>query len=259
MKQIHTYTLIILAIMFTFNVDSKAKPDDLEFSKSIPAKNIKHSKIDIFFPFGELNISTNTNKLLSADCEFNKEMWRPKVTVKKSKNKSYFTISTPDGTNLKAQRDEDQSEWDINLNKSISYDLDISITAGESDINLTNSKVKSLGLRIGAGEIEADFSNSTLEDFSFSMGAGEATFDFSALKSHHFDGNITGAVGEVNVILPKNMGIKVKVTGLLGEVKKSGLSKNGSTYTSKNYGKTDKSFILDIVGVIGEVQLKVEE
>ena len=258
MKKTSLTILISLILIISTATNGYAQSKKIEISKTIPLKKTKVCKAEISFPFGEIGIDTKSKHLLSADFEIEKATWRPQVEVDNGEEKVHIEISTPNGKKLKNQKEEDQSEWDISLNKEVRYDLDIKMFAGEASIDLSNSHVESMDLRMGAGEIDVNLSNSTITNFEFTMGAGEASINFSGLKDKDFEGEIKGAVGEVSILLPKEIGVKVKVTGLLGEVSNSQLTKEGSTYTSDNYGKTDHVFTLDIIGVIGEVNLKVE-
>lgn len=60
------------------------------------------------------------------------------------------------------------------------------------------------------------------------------------------------------MLLPKDVGVKVKAVGGLGEINTSGLTKDGDFYVNDAFGKSDVTLFIDVKGGVGEINLKVE-
>jgi len=67
---------------------------------------------------------------------------------------------------------------------------------------------------------------------------------------------INAGIGEITIIVPENVGVKVHVTGFLGSVDTPGYNKKGKEYTNNLWGKTKYNLEFKIKGAIGTIDIK---
>jgi predicted membrane protein len=77
--------------------------------------------------------------------------------------------------------------------------------------------------------------------------------------NNDLDADFVCGFGELTLKLPENIGVKVKATGIMGNVEAPGFSKDGSTYTNDAFRKTKVTLYIDIFGGIGNVNLDLVE
>jgi hypothetical protein len=63
----------------------------------------------------------------------------------------------------------------------------------------------------------------------------------------------------MDVSLPQNIGVKVEVRGILGDIDAHGFNKNDKVFTNDAYGKTSISIELNIKAGLGAVNLFLVE
>jgi predicted membrane protein len=64
-------------------------------------------------------------------------------------------------------------------------------------------------------------------------------------------------VGSVQILLPNDVGVKVDVTGGLGQVTALNLSREGGSYVNAAYGESPVTINLAVEGGIGQVDMEV--
>jgi len=89
------------------------------------------------------------------------------------------------------------------------------------------------------------------------MGAGETTVDLTGDYARDFDATVEGGVGEATVLLPSDVGARVRAEGGLGQINAEGLQREGDSYVNDAYGESDVTLEVDIQSGIGEINLEV--
>jgi hypothetical protein len=124
--------------------------------------------------------------------------------------------------------------WDLGLATGIPIDLKINLAAGEAVIDLSGLEISALQYDMGLGKV-------TL--------ALPADGDFSA--------SVEGAIGQVVILVPQEVGLQVQVGAPLVIVQApDGYHKDGSTYTSANYASADHKIALNLGLAIGRVVIR---
>jgi hypothetical protein len=129
-----------------------------------------------------------------------------------------------------------QNRWDLLLNSRVPIDLEVSTGASKSELNLSAIDLTRLKVETGAGE---------------------GTIDLSGGWSHDLSVIIQGGVGNLTVILPREMGVRVRVETGIGNVKTAGLSKDGNDYVNEALGVSSQTLSIDIQAGIGAIDLQV--
>jgi hypothetical protein len=101
-----------------------------------------------------------------------------------------------------------------------------------------------------------DLDSLTLTGLDFEMGAGETTVDLTGDYDQDFDANIEGGVGEATVLVPSEVGVKVRAEGGLGKINAKGLKREGDSYVNDAYGDSDVALEVDVQGASGRSTLR---
>jgi hypothetical protein len=253
MKKHNTILIISLFLAFIGFAGFNLAPQ--EFRKNIDAGKAKSVKTDITFPAGKLYISPNANSLCEGLYKYRKDYWKPEISYHEDSETGYLNIDVEDNREDKSYDDSDQNEWIIAFDRNIRNEMKIDMIAGESHIDLQDCNLDRFEFEMVAGESYINLKNSSVPFFEFRAIAGEAEIDLSGKWHNDLDAEIKGGVGELTIILPSEIGIKLNISGGLGDVDAHGFDKHNKVYTNDLYGKTKSSLYLDITGGIGNVNV----
>jgi len=204
-------------------------------TRSIALGDAESVTVDLKMAAGELTIAGGADALMEADFTYDVADWKPVVDYVISGGHGKLTIHQPEGLNLGPG--SHRYEWDLRFNDDVPLDLNVALGAGKSLLDMRGLSLTRLDLEMGAGEIELDLRGEPEQDLHVS---------------------IRGGAGKAAVRLPKDVGVRVTVTGALGAVNAEGLRRDGNVYVNEAYGESDVTLYLDIEGAVGEVNLEVQ-
>lgn len=125
-------------------------------------------------------------------------------------------------------------EWELGLSAAVPIDLKVSLGAGNIDLDLTNLNLSNL---------ETD------------MGVGKTSITLP--KSGRFRGKIEGAIGQIEIIVPRGAALRVKAdTGLATANVPQDFVKNGDFYSSPAYNTATSRIDLDASQAIGNILIR---
>jgi hypothetical protein len=191
--------------------------------------------VNLHMGAGHMRVGAGTQKLMRADFSYNIPSWKPYVHYTSSAGRADLSIEQPGGS--RSHFGHTRYEWDVRLNRDVPLALNVNCGAGDADLD-----VGSLALR----SVEVD------------MGVGRMNLDLRGHPKRDYDVRIRGGVGEVTVRLPQDVGVSAEAEGGIGEIKASGLHKDGRHYSNEAYGHSKVAIHLDVKGGIGEIRL-IEE
>ncbi|GAA0317440.1 hypothetical protein GCM10008967_05020 [Bacillus carboniphilus] len=222
-------TALLALILTGCNVFSfgKASEESIEIEKD----DAKELDVELKLGAGELNLSGGANQWLEGRIEDSKE---PKVSYKLNGDKGKLTVAqkSKQGINFK------DNEWDLQLTKDVPLSLKISTGAAETDLNLSGIQLTDLDIETGVGELNLDVSGDWKESFDINLETG---------------------VGQVTVILPSNVGVKVTSSKGIGSAEfKDLISQGNGVYVNEAYENSDIIITVNAEMGVGEVIFKVE-
>jgi hypothetical protein len=206
-----------------------------EESKSVDLKNAETARAQLKMGAGELNVTGGADGLMDGDFSYNVSEWKPKVSYDVSGGEGELVVKQG-GANSGSLDAKARNEWDIGLNEEVPTDLVV---------------------QMGAGESELDLDSLTLKGVDLKMGAGKSTVDLTGDYAKSFDATIEGGVGEATVLVPSEVGVRVKAEGGLGKINAEGFQREGEAYVNDAYGDSDVTLDVDVRGGVGEINLKV--
>lgn len=161
---------------------------------------------------------------------------------------------------------------------SVDLTLDVSVGAAEGTLDLGGLRLSALELKAGASRTTIHFATpatGACRTASISSGAGEVTVTGagnSGCRSWRFDGGVGAvnldlagawpadaritlnmALGGVNLTAPKDLGLRVRMSGFLAGFDAKGFTKDGKTYTSANYASAKRHIEVEVSSALGGV------
>jgi hypothetical protein len=251
--------LFILVVLFLITgCEEGARVGDLQTeTETVELGDAESVEVEIEMGAGELDVSGGASELLDATFTYNVEELNPEATFSNGK----LVVRHDDvkeGIGTLFDLDDYRNEWDLRLNEDVPMEMSIDLGAGRSSLAVGGLALTSLVVNAGAGNVDLDVSGSqSLTTLDFNMGAGEITLDLTGEWQDDLAATIKGGVGEMNLRLPSDVGVRVNVDTGVGSVDISGLTKDGDIYTNDAYGDSDVTLRIDIDGGVGQINLDV--
>jgi hypothetical protein len=122
--------------------------------------------------------------------------------------------------------------WRVVLPTSPIDALRLDVSAGDADVDLEGAQLGALGIRLNGGDIVVDASEAALTELSASARLG-------ALAVRLPDADLTGSLevtlGEIEVCLPSDVGLRVSRGAELGVVRYEGFEQRAHVWQSPGY------------------------
>jgi hypothetical protein len=159
--------------------------------------------------------------------------------------------------------------------------LDLSLGAVEADLELGGLRISDLDLKTGASRATVRFSrpngmrcrhasfsagaaevsvfglgNSRCDEIEFEGGMGSVTLDFSGAWTSSARVEVTMAVGELTLRLPRQLGVRVTMDKFLSSFEPAGLVRRGDAFQSSNYDRASPRLDLEISTAVGDVSVE---
>jgi N-terminal domain of toast_rack, DUF2154 len=206
-----------------------------EESKSVDLKNAEAVRAQLKMGAGELHITGGADQLMEGEFSYNISEWKPKVSYDVSGGEGELLVKQG-SANSGSLGAKARNAWDISFNEEVPTDLVVKMGAGESDLDLDSLTLKGVDLK---------------------MGAGKSTIDLTGDYAQSFDASIQGGVGEATVLVPSEVGVRVKAEGGLGKINAEGFQREGEAYVNDTYGDSDVTLDVDVRGGVGQINLEV--
>ena len=252
--------LFAIAILLTACSVGGARVGELQTeSKTVELGGATSVRVEIEMGAGELEVTGGAAELLEAGFTYNVAEMKPEVEY----DGGTLSVQTPDvkvrGDSL-WDLDDYRYEWDLRLNDDVPMELRITIGAGRADLRLGSLSLTRLDITRGAGELLVDLSGpASPTKLDVEGGAGLLTVDLSGAWQNDLEATIGGGLGQRTLILPADVGVRVKVDVGVGAVDAAGLTKEGEYYTNDAYGQSDVTLQIEVDGGVGGTELRVGE
>jgi hypothetical protein len=248
----------VVVLILATGCDEGASVGDLQTeSQTVDLGDSESVNVEVEIGAGELDVSGGASELLEATFTYNVDELNPEATYSDGK----LIVNHDDikeGIGTFFDLDDYRNEWDLRFNEGVSMEMRIEVGAGRTALTIGSLELTDLDIDTGAGEVNLDLSGSQfLTRLEIDMGAGEITLDLTGDWQDDLEAVIQGGVGQLNLRLPREVGVIVEVDGGIGGVDTSGLTKSGSTYTNDAYGESGVTLRIDIDGGVGQINLDV--
>jgi hypothetical protein len=204
----------------------------------VPLDGATQADVHLTMGAGELRLAGGeTSSVVSGSFDYKPASWKPEVDYAVRDGVGYLQVKQPTvhtGFNLGQNR----NEWDLKLIKDVPMNLVVEMGAGTSALDLSGVVVRNLTMRLGAGE---------------------STVDLTGPRTEDLNGEIQAGVGQLSIVLPKDVGVKVTGrTGGIGTFEAEGFKVQGDSYVNDAYGTTPATIELKVMRGVGEVKLELQ-
>lgn len=168
---------------------------------------------------GQLNVSEGAKEWVEGEIQYNVKDLKLIVEYEKSGNKGKAVIeqSKKDFSGIKLGNVK--NEWDLQLSNDVLIDLEVNTGAAETKLNLQGLHLENLNVNAGVGDVMVDLSGDWQESF---------------------DVDIKMGVGQSTIILPSDVGVRIKATKGIGHANFKGfISEGNGVYVNEAYEIAD--------------------
>jgi hypothetical protein len=159
--------------------------------------------------------------------------------------------------------------------------LDLTLGAAEADLELGGLRVTNLQVKSGASRTVVRFStangtrchsasisagaadvsvlglgNSRCDLIAFEGGVGKVLLDFAGAWSSNAKVEVTMAMGELTLRLPRRVGVRISMDKFLSSFEPAGLVRRGDAFQSPNYDSNQRHLDLELTTAVGGVNLE---
>ena len=227
-------TLLISFVAAGCNHDGEFMTGPMQTeSRSVKLGDAKSVQVEVKMGAGDLKLGGGAKELLDADFTYPAPRWKPEVDYSVRGARGSLEIRQPEGSG--GPHRGGQYSWDLRLNNKIPLEMRVELGAGKADLSLGTLSLSKLEVNMGVGETVVDLTGDWKNDFQ---------------------GKIHGGVGQATVKLPRDVGVRVRARGGIGEIRAGELQKDGDIYTNDAYGKSPVTLQVEVEGGIGQINLE---
>lgn len=212
-----------------------------EETSNIQIEEDKAKQLDITLDYGigELNVSGGAKEWVEGEAEYNIDNLKPKVKYKRTGNEGKIKINQSK-VNLSGIRIGNvKSIWDLQLTNDVPINLEVDTGASETNLDLQGLQLSNLDINAGVGDITVDLSGGWQESFNVDLEIG---------------------VGKSTIILPKDVGVKIKSSKGIGSSNFEGfISKGNGVYVNEAFKNADVKIIVNTDLGLGEANFELEK
>ncbi len=151
-------------------------------------------------------------------------------------------------------------DGDLDLGGLRVTDLDLSAGASRATVRFSKpngTRCRSAHLSAGAAELSViGLGNSRCDRIAFEGGVGKVTLDFGGAWTSSSRVSVDMALGELNLRLPRQVGVSVTLDKFLSSFHPDGLERSGAGYRSPGYDKAARHLDIDVSTAAGSVKIE---
>lgn len=259
---------------------------------------ISRMDVEISYGLGELKIKSSQDaNTIEGFIEYNSKYVTPDVDYHKIGSKGKLDINVK--SNKHRDDDENhwpldfrrgkrhgkyEGKVDFELPQSIPMDIKLDFGLGDADLDFSGLSISDLHMNCGLSDVRlsmdksnpvtcrrisiesglGDFNASELgnlrpQEFHLDVGLGSASIDLTGDITDDIEGDIKVGLGSLDLILPKNVNIKLEVEDtFLSSVDVEGLVKENNEWMSRHWDRQIPTIELDISVGLGSVDVEVK-
>ncbi|MGJ7921917.1 toast rack family protein [Neobacillus sp. LXY-4] len=198
----------------------------------------KELELEFTIPAGELKVSSGADEWVEGTIKYNDDKLTPDITYLHIGDKGTGVIEQKKRKLVNDGIGEVVNKWDLKVNDDVPLELKVNSGASESNLNLTGLQLRDLDVNAGIGDITIDLGGKWEESFDVSLDMG---------------------VGQSTIILPEDVGVKIKSTKGIGHAEfVDFISKGNGVYVNEAYENADVIINVKTTLGVGEAVFKLE-
>jgi hypothetical protein len=230
---------LIVVIMALLLIGSACRDDipdpKLETHRTIPSQGEDRAVVSIKMSAGELDVRAGeSGDLMKGSFYYNRRPWEPRIDHQVSGGVARLLVEQ---RRMGPAFGRVRNNWDIELSRKTPMELRLDLGVGKAEIDLNGVPVTKLDIQVGVGGMDLDLSEARAESLT---------------------GQIEGGIGRAEILLPEDIGVRIRIEGGLGSIDAPGFIRDGGEYRNEAWGKTAVGLDLGIEAGIGRIELRLK-
>lgn len=179
---------------------------------------------------GELKVAPGGSRLLEATFRYNVDRWKPRFSYVEEGEVWNLSVWQPDqGIDVAPGA---RNEWDLRFGLIVPMAVNVEMGSGTADVTLGGLDVVSVSIRTGAGDVALDLSGEWYDHLVARVGTG---------------------TGNVNLVVPSEVGVQVSVKQGSGTVVAPGFSQRSGNYVNEAFDTAELVFLIAVDQGVGDL------
>ena len=230
----HVFVLVAVLLLIGSACREDRPEPRLETHRTIPSEGESRAVVTIKMAAGEMEIRGGADgDLMKGAFYYNRRPWEPRIDHQVSGGVARLLVEQ---RRMGPVFGRVRNNWSIELSRKTPMELRLDLGVGKAEIDLSGVPVTKLDIEVGVGGMDLDLSGARKESLT---------------------GQIEGGIGRAEILLPEEIGIRVRIDGGLGSINAPGFIKDGDVFRNDAWGKTSVSLDLDIEAGIGQIDLRL--
>ena len=254
-----------------------------DYDYTRPLRNERQLRAVVEFAAGRLLVRPGpADRLYGMVLKYDAERFQPVGSYNAGTAEVRLGVANHGGGGLRVNRERALPQVAVvEFPKSVSLTLDVTVGAAEGTLELGGLRISDLDLKSGASRTAISFATAnpgSCRTAQLTSGAGELTITSagnSGCRSWRFDGGVGAvtvdlagawtadarmvmnvALGGVTLQAPRDLGLRVLVSGFMSGFDAKEFTKNGKTYTSTNYTSAKRHIDVEVTSALGGVTVE---
>ncbi len=238
--------------------------------------------VNVVYAAGQFRFAPgNAKQLYRVSVTYDEDRFDPTIAYRAEAHALDVNLSGRGHVNRK-DFDPSQQRLDLAVSPDAPVDLALKFGAAQAELELGGLSLRSAHIETGASQTTVAFSTPNrvaCSDLSFKVGAaqfevehlgnsrcraisleggvGQMVLDFTGDWPAGQDTHVTMSValGEIQLHIPKGLGVRLDVDHFLAAVDRAGFVKRGSAYFTPDYDAAPVKVALDIKAVLGNIEV----
>ena len=239
MKKTFFIGLVIGVILFVASgCNTVVSGEVKEESISIKKDKARELDVELNLSVGELTLSKGAEDWVEGSIKYGKKKLKPEVIYNRKGNKGEVIIKQ---NNLNSFNNRNvKNEWNLELTDNVPMNLSVDSGVSSTELDLQGLMLEKLDINAGVGDLYVDLGGDAWEN--------------------SFETNIKTGVGEATVILPSEVGVKIKSEKGLGTSNVVGfISQGEGVYVNEAYEDADVILTVNTEMGVGDITFKLDK
>jgi hypothetical protein len=254
--------------------------EEQHFAQTVELEDAERVNVNIQSGIQDLTLTGGTAALFQGDFTYNLDELEPIIDYSVSNGVGDLDIRVRGSNFSRLPFGNIISEWNLQLNEEVPLALDIALGLGDSQIDLSDLNLTAFDLQSGAGTVNVDVGQQELErvqvraglgdinlilgggsidEFDFEAGAGRVAVDLAGNWQSDMDATIRGGLGDIELTVPGDVGVRIEVNTGLGGVDIRGFNVDGDVYTNDAYGESEVTLDITVSQGAGSIDIRTAE
>jgi hypothetical protein len=239
-------------------------------------RNEEALEVSVEYGAGKMFIMPGADgSLYKATLRYDADAFKPVTHYENGRLRIGIEGGSVRGRNMKS------GQLDLALSTTVPLDLDLKFGAVQAVVDLGGLRIREAHIQTGASETHlrvgkpnmercgefklevgaADFNaeglgNLNCGSYDVDGGVGDVTLDFNGAWRVDTDVKVDMGLGQLTLVLPRGLGVRVEKGGFLASFDSEGLIKRGDAYYSENWDKAGNRVSFNIDAAFGAIRIQ---